>query len=270
MARTYATSPSSSPPSSTSTYSNEKQTHFGFRNVGEEEKKEAVLEVFHSVAESYDLMNDAMSLGIHRIWKDTLMRRLSPGPTTRLLDVAGGTGDIAFRFLDAAGRAGGASVTVCDINKSMLRVGESRAEKLGYNQGISWVEGDAQQLPFEDQSFDAYTIAFGIRNVVRIDLALAEAFRVLKPGGRFMCLEFSKVRPAELESLYDLYSFHVIPPMGKVLAGDWDSYQYLVESIRKFPEQETFASMIRRAGFRFVTYENLSLGVAAIHSGFKL
>lgn len=258
-----------------STYSDEKITHFGFKNVDEKQKKAEVLSVFHKVADSYDLMNDAMSLGIHRVWKDLFLKRLDPGPRTKLLDVAGGTGDISFRFLDYVGqealnRENGASVTVLDINKSMLTVGESRAQKLGYKNGISWVEGDAQELPFPDNSFDCYTVAFGIRNVVRIDLALREAYRVLKPGGRLMCLEFSKVTPQELETLYDLYSFQVIPPMGKLIAGDWDSYQYLVESIRNFPDQDTFAGMIKEAGFRFVTYENLTFGVAAIHSGFKL
>eukprot|EP00088_Acartia_fossae_P011461 TRINITY_DN1582_c0_g1_i12.p1 TRINITY_DN1582_c0_g1~~TRINITY_DN1582_c0_g1_i12.p1 ORF type:complete len:297 (+),score=15.94 TRINITY_DN1582_c0_g1_i12:31-921(+) len=258
-----------------STYSDDKTTHFGFKNVGEKEKKEAVLSVFHSVADSYDLMNDAMSLGVHRVWKDAFMKKLDPGPNTKLLDVAGGTGDISFRFLDYVGKEAvnkddGASVTVFDINASMLKVGEARASELGHTKGISFVQGDAQELPFEDNTFDCYTIAFGIRNVVKIDEALKEAHRVLKPGGRFMCLEFSKVKPQELESLYDLYSFQVIPPMGKILAGDWDSYQYLVESIRKFPDQDTFAEMIREAGFSFVTYEDYTFGVAAVHSGFKL
>lgn len=258
-----------------SSYSSEKQTHFGFKSVREDVKKEKVLDVFHSVADKYDLMNDAMSWGVHRVWKDYFMSQLDPGPGTKLLDVAGGTGDIAFRFLDKVGRnlaedEEGANVVVCDINKSMLQVGESRALSLGYHSGISWVEGDAQCLPFPDSSFDCYTIAFGIRNVVRVEEALSEAYRVLKPGGRFMCLEFSAVTTPGLDSLYDLYSFQVIPPMGKVLTGDWDSYQYLVESIRQFPDQETFADMIRTAGFRFVGYENLTFGVAAIHSGFKL
>jgi len=256
-------------------YSSEKQTHFGFKSVREDVKKEKVLDVFHSVADKYDLMNDAMSWGVHRVWKDYFISQLDPGPGTKLLDVAGGTGDIAFRFLDKVGRSlaedeEGASVVVCDINNSMLQVGESRALSLGYHSGISWVEGDAQCLPFPDSSFDCYTIAFGIRNVVRVEEALSEAYRVLKPGGRFMCLEFSAVTTPGLDSLYDLYSFQVIPPMGKILTGDWDSYQYLVESIRQFPDQETFADMIRTAGFRFVDYENLTFGVAAIHSGFKL
>lgn len=257
-------------------YSSDKQTHFGFKSVGEDVKKEKVLGVFHSVADTYDLMNDAMSAGVHRVWKDYFITLLDPGPRTNLLDVAGGTGDIAFRFLDKVGKEAaspeeeGASVVVCDINNSMLQVGESRAQGLGHHSGISWVEGDAQSLPFPDCTFDCYTIAFGIRNVVRVEEALSEAYRVLKPGGRFMCLEFSKVTTPGLDSLYDFYSFQVIPPMGKVLAGDWDSYQYLVESIRQFPDQETFADMIRTAGFRFVDYENLTFGVAAIHSGFKL
>merc|ERR1711892_1501939 len=224
-------------------YSNSKQTHFGYQTVGEEQKKDKVLSVFHNVADTYDVMNDVMSVGIHRVWKNHFMNKLDPGPSTRLLDVAGGTGDIAFRFLDHVGKecGDGASVVVCDINKSMLEVGEERAKTLGYTSGVSWVEGDGQALPFPDNSFDCYTIAFGIRNVVRVE-----------------------------EALDDFYSFQVIPPMGKVIAGDWDSYQYLVESIRQFPDQETFAKMIRGANFRFVEFENLSFGVAAIHSGFKL
>jgi len=256
-------------------YSKDKQTHFGFQSVQEDVKKEKVLGVFHAVADSYDLMNDAMSAGVHRVWKDYFISQMDPGPTTKLLDVAGGTGDIAFRFMNKVGKEalnteGGASVVVCDINKSMLQVGESRASSLGHTSGISWVEGDAQKLPFPDESFDCYTVAFGIRNVVRVDEALAEAYRVLKPGGRFMCLEFSKVTTPGVDSLYDFYSFQIIPPMGKVLAGDWDSYQYLVESIRQFPPQEEFAQMIKDAGFRFVDFENLTFGVAAVHSGFKL
>lgn len=256
-------------------YSSDKQTHFGFQSVGETEKRDKVLGVFHAVADSYDLMNDAMSAGIHRVWKDYFINQMDPGPSTRLLDVAGGTGDIAFRFLDkvggaAVGREGSAEVVVCDINQSMLQVGEARAARLGHTAGISWVEGDAQALPFPDNSFDVYTVAFGIRNVVRVEEALAEAYRVLRPGGRFMCLEFSKVTVPVVEDLYHFYSFQIIPPMGKVLAGDWDSYQYLVESIRRFPAQEEFSRMVRGAGFAFVEHENLSLGVAAVHSGYKL
>lgn len=245
-------------------YSDKRETHFGYQQVGEEQKRDKVLGVFNSVADSYDLMNDVMSAGVHRVWKDHLLRTLDPGPDTKLLDVAGGTGDIAFRFLDHVGRAQldqeGASVVVCDINKSMLEVGQERAEELGHTRGISWVEGDAMKLPFPDNSFDCYTIAFGMRNVVRVDEALSEAYRVLKPGGRFCCLEFSKVTTPGLDSVYDFYSFQIIPPLGKVIAGDWDSYQYLVESIRKFPSQEDYVKMIKRAGFRFVTYENLTFG----------
>lgn len=212
---------------------------------------------------SYDLMNDLMSAGIHRLWKDRLVTKLGAGPDTRQLDVAGGTGDIAFRALDS----GAGHVTVCDINPSMLDVGRARADGRA---GLTWVEGDAQQLPFPDNSFHSYTIAFGIRNVVRLEAALAEAHRVLVPGGRFLCLEFSTVAVPGLDALYELYSHQVIPAMGLVVAGDWDSYQYLVESIRQFPDQQSFAAKIEAAGFSFVEYENLTAGVAAIHSGFKL
>lgn len=204
-------------------YSSEKKTHFGFRNdVSEKEKKVKVIEVFDSVAESYDKMNDAMSFGIHRIWKDHFVKILDPPEDMRLLDVAGGTGDIAFRVVDKLCPSG--HVTVCDINASMLEVGKNRSKTLGekHNQ-MNWIVGDAQNLDFEDNSFDAYTIAFGIRNVVDINKALREAYRVLKPGGRFLCLEFSHVENPVVEQLYSFYSFQCIPPMGKVLAGDWDS-----------------------------------------------
>lgn len=251
-------------------YSSEKKTHFGFRDdVTEEEKKHKVLKVFDNVAESYDRMNDAMSLGIHRLWKDHFVRVLDPPEDLKLLDVAGGTGDIAFRVLERLGSSG--HVTVCDINASMLEVGRKRSSEYGEKQTqMTWTVGDAQNLDFEDNSFDVYTIAFGIRNVVDVPKALKEAYRVLKPGGRFLCLEFSHVDNPVAEQMYAFYSFQVIPPMGKVLAGDWDSYQYLVESIRRFPPQTDFADMIRDAGFSCVTFENLTLGVAAIHSGFKL
>jgi len=252
---------------SCSGYSDKKQTHFGFQTVGEAEKRDKVLSVFHNVADKYDMMNDVMSAGVHRLWKDYFVNKINPSRDLKLLDVAGGTGDIAFRFLDR----GGGSVVVCDINKSMLGVGEDRAAERGYRDNqIQWVEGDAQALSFEDNSFDCYTIAFGIRNVVKIEEALREARRVLKPGGRFLCLEFSKVTVPGLDQLYQFYSFQVIPPLGHVVAGDWDSYQYLVESIQQFPDQETFSHMIREAGFGFVKYENLTGGIAAIHSGFKL
>jgi len=264
-------------------YSEKTTTHFGYQTVTEGQKVDKVLGVFNSVADKYDLMNDAMSLGVHRLWKDHFVSTLNPHRAMRLLDVAGGTGDIAFRVLDRLGQVHGQTkeaededafghITCCDINESMLRVGQQRAEQLGpkLSAHLTWKQGDAMNLPFEDNSFHAYTIAFGIRNVVKVDKALREAHRVLKPGGRFMCLEFSHVENAALGTIYDNYSYQVIPPMGKVLAGDWDSYQYLVESIRKFPKQEDFKDMIRDAGFKAVTYENLTFGVVAIHSGFKL
>jgi len=248
-------------------YSDLKQTHFGFQTVGEAEKRDKVLSVFHNVADKYDMMNDVMSAGVHRIWKDYFVSKINPNKDMKLLDVAGGTGDIAFRFLDS----GGGSVVVCDINPSMLGVGQDRARDRGYlDSQIKWQEGDAQALPFDDNSFDCYTIAFGIRNVVKIDAALKEARRVLKPGGRFLCLEFSKVTVPGLDVLYNTYSFQIIPPLGHVIAGDWNSYQYLVESIQQFPDQETFSSMIREAGFGFVKHENLTGGIAAVHSAFKL
>ncbi|NWT40349.1 COQ5 protein, partial [Chroicocephalus maculipennis] len=261
-----------------------------------------VYRVFESVAKKYDVMNDSMTLGIHRVWKDILVHKMNPSPGTLLLDVAGGTGDIAFRFInyvrsvrerqlqrklrhhqnlswqeiaesyqeDKSKSLGDSQVVVCDINKEMLKVGKQKAQHLGYSEGLSWVLGNAEELPFDDDKFDVYTIAFGIRNVTRIDLALQEAYRVLKPGGRFLCLEFSQVSNSLLSRLYDLYSFQVIPVLGEVIAGDWKSYQYLVESIRRFPPQEEFKAMIEDAGFFKVDYQNLNSGIVAIHSGFKL
>ncbi|XP_014277572.1 2-methoxy-6-polyprenyl-1,4-benzoquinol methylase, mitochondrial [Halyomorpha halys] len=250
-----------------------KQTHFGFEKVSEQEKAKKVYDVFRNVASNYDLMNDAMSFGIHRVWKDIFVERLGPTNGIELLDVAGGTGDITFRVLKYLRNCRTPSlpgrVTVCDINKSMLKVGEERALKAGYLE-VEWVEGNAEKLPFEDNVYSAYTIAFGIRNVTRIEEALREAYRVLKPGGRFMCLEFSLVENEVLRWFYDKYSFQMIPVMGQVISGDWKSYQYLVESIRQFPTQEDFKLMIEDAGFVNVNYENLSFGVVAIHSGFKL
>ncbi|CAO2629212.1 2-methoxy-6-polyprenyl-1,4-benzoquinol methylase, mitochondrial [Lemmus lemmus] len=212
------------------------ETHFGFETVSEEEKGGKVYQVFESVAKKYDVMNDMMSLGIHRAWKDLLIRKMHPLPGTQLLDVAGGTGDIAFRFLRYVQ---GSLVTVCDINREMLKVGKQKAVDQGHTAGLAWVLGDAEELPFDDDKFDVYTIAFGIRNVTHIDRALQEAHRVLKPGGRFLCLEFSQVNDPLISRLYDLYSFQVIPVIGEVIAGDWKSYQYLVESIRKFPNQSS-------------------------------
>ncbi|MFQ5623241.1 MAG: bifunctional demethylmenaquinone methyltransferase/2-methoxy-6-polyprenyl-1,4-benzoquinol methylase UbiE [Paracoccaceae bacterium] len=245
-----------------------KTTHFGNRTVAEDAKAGMVHGVFSSVAAKYDVMNDAMSLGVHRLWKDAMLDWLAPRRGMHLLDVAGGTGDIAFRFLKRV--KGDGRVTLLDMTQSMLDEGQRRAEATEFANRMSWVCGDAMKLPFDDRRFDAYTISFGIRNVTRIGNALSEAFRVLKPGGRLMVLEFSAIPVPGLQWLYDRYSFNIIPPMGKLIADDRDSYQYLVESIRKFPRQEAFADMIRDAGFSQVKYRNLTMGVAALHSGWKI
>ncbi|MCR9148307.1 MAG: bifunctional demethylmenaquinone methyltransferase/2-methoxy-6-polyprenyl-1,4-benzoquinol methylase UbiE [Rhodobacteraceae bacterium] len=245
----------------------EKTTHFGFETVPENEKAGRVRGVFGSVASKYDIMNDVMSGGIHRLWKDAMMDWLAPRAGQTLLDVAGGTGDIAFRFLK---RAGAGHATVLDLTEPMLIEGRKRAEAEAMHDALDWVVGDAMALPFPDNSFDVYTISFGIRNVTRPQDALAEAFRVLRPGGRLMVLEFSQIPNDLMQKAYDLYSFNVIPRMGQVIAGDRDSYQYLVESIRKFPDQDTFLGMVRGAGFEQAKYRNLSLGIAALHSGWKL
>ena len=242
-------------------------THFGYAEVPEGEKAGLVHGVFSRVASRYDLMNDLMSGGVHRLWKDAMMDWLTPRPGQRLLDVAGGTGDIAFRFLR---RAKGTSAVVCDLTEGMLDEGRRRAEAQALSDRVEWVVGDAMALPFPDASFDVYTISFGIRNVTWPETALAEAFRVLRTGGRLMVLEFSRVPNPMLARAYDLYSFNVIPRMGEVVARDRESYRYLVESIRRFPDQETFAGMIRQAGFGQVRYRNLSMGIAALHSGWKL
>ena len=244
-----------------------RETHFGFQTVAEDEKAGMVHGVFTRVANRYDLMNDLMSVGIHRLWKDAMMDWLAPRAGQRLLDVAGGTGDIAFRFL---ARAPEARATVLDMTESMLIEGQKRAEAENLVDRLDWVAGDAMALPFADNTFDVYTISFGIRNVTRIPDALAEAFRVLKPGGRLMVLEFSQLPNPALQWAYDRYSFNVIPAMGQAVANDRDSYQYLVESIRKFPDQDSFATMIRQAGFEQVKYRNLTMGVAALHSGWKI
>ncbi len=247
--------------------SDEPTTHFGFQDVPEAEKAGMVHGVFSRVASKYDVMNDLMSGGVHRLWKDAMMDWLAPRSGQRLLDVAGGTGDVAFRFLK---RASGATAVVCDLTEPMLIEGRKRAEAERQADRLDWVVGDAMALPFADNSFDVYTISFGIRNVTRIGDALTEAYRVLKPGGRLMVLEFSRIPNDLMQKAYDLYSFNVIPAMGQVVAGDRGSYQYLVESIRKFPDQETFSSMISTAGFGQVKYRNLTMGVAALHSGWKL
>ncbi len=245
----------------------EKTTHFGYREVAEDQKAEMVKGVFTNVASRYDIMNDVMSAGIHRLWKDAMMDWLAPRSGQSLLDVAGGTGDIAFRFLK---RAPAAQAVVLDMTESMLVEGRKRAEAEKLADWLDWVVGDAMALPFADASFDVYTISFGIRNVTRIADALSEAFRVLKPGGRLMVLEFSQLPNLAMQKAYDLYSFNVIPRMGQLIAQDRDSYQYLVESIRQFPDQKRFAAMIREAGFEIVKYRNLSLGIAALHSGWKI
>ena len=241
--------------------------HFGFETVPEQDKEGRVQGVFSSVATRYDIMNDIMSGGIHRLWKDAMMDWLAPRPGQKLLDVAGGTGDIAFRFLKRAGRG---HATVLDLTEPMLVEGRKRAEAARLSDSLAWVVGDAMKLPFDDNTFDVYTISFGIRNVTRPQDALAEAYRVLRPGGRLMVLEFSQLPNPMMQSVYDAYSFNVIPRMGQVIAGDKDSYQYLVESIRKFPDQETFLDMIKSPGFENAKYRNLTMGVAALHSGWKL
>jgi demethylmenaquinone methyltransferase/2-methoxy-6-polyprenyl-1,4-benzoquinol methylase len=241
-------------------------THFGFRDVREEEKQGLVREVFDSVASRYDLMNDLMSGGIHRLWKSTFLDMLCPRPGMRLLDVAGGTGDIAFGFK----KRGGGHVTVCDINAEMLKVGRDRAFDRNLIDGVEWVCGNAESLPVEDSSYDAYTIAFGIRNVTHIENALAEARRVLKPGGRFLCLEFSQVVLPMLDKLYDLYSFSILPKIGGMVTGNEEAYRYLVESIRKFPPQDEFCALIESAGLERARCRNLSGGIAAIHSAWRL
>lgn len=247
--------------------SDQKTTHFGFETIPEGEKAGKVQGVFSSVASRYDVMNDVMSLGIHRIWKDAMMDWLAPRRGQKLLDVAGGTGDISFRFLR---RAGEGHATVCDLTEPMLVAGRQRAEAEQMGTQLDWVVGDAMALPFPDNSFDVYTISFGIRNVTRPQQALNEAYRVLKPGGRLMVLEFSKIPTPALQWAYDRYSFNLIPAMGQVIANDRDSYQYLVESIRQFPDQQTFLEMVKSAGFEQAKYRNLTLGIAALHSGWKI
>ena len=293
---------------SSSPYVSGPTTHFGYESVSVNEKEGRVRQVFENVANDYDVMNDFMSAGLHRYWKDELLRMTCVGPMSKafrrrasmsytsnndkichsaalfsILDVAGGTGDVAFRFIDAAkceerAKSSGKdeiNVTVCDINPEMLRVGESRARKrygsalFDDTCALKFVEGNAQCLPFEDNSFDLYTIAFGLRNVTDVDRALRDALRVLKPGGRFFCLEFSYVENVPLAQLYDIYSFNVIPKLGELVANDRGSYQYLVESIRKFCTQKELLSRMQSTGFEFVKYTNMSGGIVAVHEGWK-
>ena len=243
---------------------------FGYRDVPVDEKQRLVRDVFSSVAKRYDLMNDLMSGGVHRLWKDAFVDWLNPRGGEAFLDVAGGTGDIAFRIADRVAARGRhtARITVCDINPEMLFQGMVRGAK--HQSLMNWSCGDAEALPFPGESQDVYTIAFGIRNVTHVDKALSEAHRVLKPGGRFMCLEFSRVVAPGFDALYDLYSFAVLPRLGEAVAGDGAAYRYLAESIRRFPSQKSFARMMVHAGFGQVKYRNLTGGVVAMHSGWKL
>jgi demethylmenaquinone methyltransferase/2-methoxy-6-polyprenyl-1,4-benzoquinol methylase len=246
------------------------ETHFGARQVPLTDKQALVDDVFRSVARRYDLMNDLMSFGLHRAWKDALVTALDP-PRSRpfaLIDIAGGTGDVAFRAIAAGGDQ--TRATVCDINPDMLDVGRERAAANSLGDAIAFAEANAEALPFADRSFDAATIAFGIRNVPRIDVALTEAFRVLKIGGKFLCLEFSAVDVPGLDRLYDFYSYNVIPALGRAVAGDADSYRYLVESIRRFPKPEAFSAMLRAAGFARVSYQPMTGGIVALHCGWRL
>ena len=245
-----------------------KTTSFGFDTVLRSKKAGLVKDVFSNVAFRYDVMNDVMSFGIHRFWKDALIDWLNPQPYQKLLDVAGGTGDISFKFLDRA--RGMATATVLDMTEAMLIEGKKRGESKEFAKNLEWVCGDAMTLPFSDNSFDVYTISFGIRNVVDIEKAIDEAYRVLKIGGRISILEFGKIPDDFLQKIYDKYSFNIIPKLGKIITGDEDSYQYLVESIRKFPEQDRFSKMVASKGFENVKYRNLSFGIASMHLGWKI
>lgn len=241
---------------------------FGYKAVSASQKTQKVFDVFDSVATNYDRMNDFMSFGMHRLWKDRLIRQIRPRASDRCLDVAGGTGDIAFRLKKAT--QGRAHVTICDLTAPMLQVGRDRAADRNIVSGIEWVCGNAEVLPFEDNSFDIYTIAFGLRNVTRIDTALEEAKRVLKPGGRFFCMEFSHVNDRALRQLYDIYSFKIIPKMGEIVAKDRDSYQYLAESIRQFPKPEALCTRLKAAGFGRATFTPMTFGVVAVHEAWKV
>jgi demethylmenaquinone methyltransferase/2-methoxy-6-polyprenyl-1,4-benzoquinol methylase len=244
------------------------QASFGYRDVPATDKAGLVRQVFDSVAPRYDLMNDLMSAGIHRLWKAALVDVLNPRPGERLLDVAGGTGDVAFRILRRQGER--PDVTVCDVNPAMLAVGRDRAADRGLLEGLVWSAGDAESLPFPARSFDGYTIAFGLRNVTDIDKALVEAHRVLRPGGRFYCLEFSKVTSPVLGRAYDAYSSRALPLLGRLVAGDAESYRYLHESIRRFPAQRALAERLRQAGFANVSWRDMTLGVVALHGGWRI
>ena len=245
---------------------NSSHTHFGFRTVDAHAKQGLVGGVFSSVAESYDVMNDLMSGGLHRLWKNEFVRHVHANANAAILDLAGGTGDIAVRLKARTG----AAVTVCDINADMLKVGRTRQFDHGESERLRWVCGNAEHLPVADASLDVITIAFGLRNVTNTQQALNDAYRALKPGGQFLCLEFSKVTVPLMAKVYEAYSFHVIPKIGELVAKDRDSYQYLVESIRQFPDQETLLGMMKKAGFEKAKYTNLTFGTVAIHQGWRL
>lgn len=247
------------------------ETSFGFKKVTPHEKTQEVYSVFKRVAARYDLMNDVMSLGIHRFWKHKLIEMIRPRPGIHLLDVAGGTGDIAIRFLEATKHlTPAAQVSVCDLNEAMMMEGRNKAIDAGIIQHLDWVCADAASLPFADNSFDAYSISFGLRNVTDIKATLKEAWRVLKPGGQYFCLEFSKVENTWFRKVYEEYSFRLIPKIGAMIAQDHDAYQYLIESISRFPDQETLLNMIQQTGFKQTAYVNLTNGIVAIHSGIKV
>jgi demethylmenaquinone methyltransferase/2-methoxy-6-polyprenyl-1,4-benzoquinol methylase len=248
------------------TQQSQNETHFGSKNVRMSEKPLLVRDVFNSVAPNYDLMKDIMSFGIHRLWKNALINKLNIKQNSRLLDVGGGTGDIAFKLVNKCK----ANIVVTDINTEMLEVGQNRAIDQGIIKEIEWLGGDAEQLPFKNSSFDIYTTAFCMRNVTHLDRALKEAYRILKPGGRFLCLEFSHMFIPPLTKFYDSYSFKLLPLMGQIFANDRASYQYLAESIRRFPKQEEFVALINKSGLEKTTYQNLSCGIVAIHSAWKI
>ncbi len=252
---------------------NPEKEWFGEKHVSPEEKTKAVHGVFDNVADRYDLMNDLMSGGLHRVWKDSFVRRIRPQPGLKYLDVAGGTGDIAFRIRKKLQSSNDpvtqSPITLCDLTEHMLSKGRDRAIDRGWLNDFEWVTGNAESLPFPDASFDVYAIAFGLRNVTHIDTALKEAARVLKPGGRFFCLEFSHVEKPVLSKAYEFFSFNIIPKMGRVVAQDEESYQYLVESIRKFPKQEDLAQRLQDSGLKKIRFSNLSGGIVAIHQGSK-
>lgn len=247
------------------------QEGFGYQKTAPETRTKLVREVFESVAPKYDVMNDIMSLGIHRLWKRDFVNSVEPKANESILDLAGGTGDIAFLMQKTRSRFTSPTnkITICDINPAMLDVGKQRAMDRGLHGKFNWVEGNAEELPFDDNSFDVVTIAFGLRNVTRLSKALKDILRVLKPGGRFYCLEFSHIPVPLLQKAYDRYSFSFLPWMGEKVAGDRAAYQYLAESIRAFPDQQALVKLMQDAGFSAVRYRNLSVGIAAIHSGFK-